>query len=363
MARVLRNHWRSLLTTLVLAALAARVAWIASHTATGWETIASDWREATIGQCVGHRLPFTQSGQTEFWLAEIDRILSQEQKNPDLMLGAARMLSIYIGDYHSPLSADLAEVPDLDVSDGSNYRTYGINDRERHAKRLRLATEATAKFRASPSAWQTLAEIVSEYTLSADGTPEVSDWKKVLNDCRAHDPDNSLYDFLAANRMLIEANQVASTDEFVVSQGNSPADDVLEKHRRAEIDLETAAIEHIEHGLGMPKFEIARDKSSIYKLIDLTNMPRVEKAHVAAWSDAGYGHFSMVNIVFALNECTTRMGSREPKIDTAPVRRLALKLCGMDAALPIADPIERWRYDSVRANNGASGQAFFRAAI
>ena len=46
------------------------------------------------------------------------------------------------------------------------------------------------------------------------------------------------------------------------------------------------------------------------------------------------------------------MGSREPKTDTAPVRRLALKLCDLDAALSIADPIERWRYDSVRAEQG-----------
>jgi hypothetical protein len=261
------------------------------------------------------------------------------------MLGAVRMLGIYIGDYHLPLSADLAEVPDLDVSD---YRAYHTDGRDRSAKRFQLATDATAKFPASPSAWQTLAEIATEYTVSADGTPEALDWQKVLDGCRAHDPDNSLYDFLTANRMLVEASQIAGTDEFAANQGNSPPADVLQNHRRAEIDLENAAIQRIEHGLGMPKFEVARDKSSIYKLIDSTNLPRVEKAHLAAWTDAGHLHFSIVNIV-ALNECIARMGSREPKTDTAPVRRLALKFCDLDAALPIADPIERWRYDSVRA--------------
>ena len=95
MARVLRNHLRWFLTTLVLAALAARVAWIASHTETGWETIASDWREATLGQFVGHRLSVAQrdlAAQTEFWLAEIDRILATEPHTPELLLGAVRML-------------------------------------------------------------------------------------------------------------------------------------------------------------------------------------------------------------------------------------------------------------------------------
>ena len=256
MARVLRNHWRSLLTTLVLAALAARVAWIASHTETGWETIASDWREATVGQFVGHRLPFAESAQAGFWLAEVDRILSQEQKTPDLMLGAVRMLGIYIGDYHMSLSADLAEVPDLDVSDGRNYGAYHTDDRQRSTKRFQLATDATAKFPASPSAWQMLAEIATEYTVSAEGTPKAMDWQKVLDDCRAHDPDNSLYDFLAAHRLLIEASQIAAADEQAGYQGNSPPADVLQNHRRAEIDLENAAIQRIEHGLGMPKFEV-----------------------------------------------------------------------------------------------------------
>jgi hypothetical protein len=360
MARVFRSHWRWSLMALVLAGLAARVAWIASHTESGWETIASDWRGAAIGQFVGRRLPVAQrdsAAQTDFWLLEIDRILQQDHKSPDLMLGAARMLGSYMGDYHTPISADLAEVPDLDVSsDGRNYRSYGINDRERRAKRLQLATAATVKFPASPSAWQTLAEIASEYTVSADGTPESSDWQKVLDDGKTHDPGNSLYDFLAANRMLIEANQMASTDDFAISQGNSPTEDVLQKHRQAEIEVETAAIEHIKHGLGLPKFEIARDKSSIYKLIDSTNLPWVEKAHLAAWSETG--HFSTVNLVFALNDCITRMGSREPKVDTVPIRRLALKLCDLDAALPIADPIERWRYDSVRAEQWRQWASF-----
>ena len=349
MARVLRYRWRCLLTALVLAGLAARVAWIASHTETGWQTIASDWHEATVGQFVGHRFPFAESAQAGFWLAEVDRILSQEQKTPDLMLGAVRMLGIYIGDFHMPLSADLADVPDLDVSDGRNYRAYDIDDGQCRAKKFQLATDATAKFPASASAWQTLAEIATEYTVSAEGTPEALDWQKVLDGCRAHDPDNSLYDFLAAHRLLIEANQIAAADEQAGYQGNSPPADVLQNHRRAEIELENAAIQRIEHGLGMPKFEVACDKSSIYKLIDSTNLPRVEKAHIAAWSDAGHLHFSIVNIVLALNEFIARMGSREPKTDTAPVRRLALKFCDLDAALPIADPIERWRYDSVRA--------------
>ena len=66
MRRALRNHWQWLLIVVLLIGMATRVAWIASHTDTGWQTIASDWREATEGQFVGLIFPFAKSDNPGF---------------------------------------------------------------------------------------------------------------------------------------------------------------------------------------------------------------------------------------------------------------------------------------------------------
>ena len=344
MARVLRNHWRCFLIAAVLAGLAARLAWIASHTATGWETTADDWREATIGQFTWHRLPVAQAlyrRQTEFWMPEIDRILACAHKTPELLQGAIWMLGNYNGDYHLPLSANLVAVPDLDFSDEIRYRRYDPTGQGRRTKQLQLAATATTEFPDSAPVWQTRAELESQYVVPSEKMPDVLDWGKTLNDCQAHDPGNSLYDFLAADRLFIEANQLAITDEYAVANGNSPSDEVLREHRLAEIEREDTAIQHIEHGLGLPKFEMAHDKTAIYKLIDATSLPLVEKAHLAAWCDTG--HFSLGDVIRNMDECIARMQSRDPNADTTAARRMAMHVCELNAALPMSDPFMRYR--------------------
>ena len=342
--------WKAILAATVLAGLAARLAWVASHTETGWETIAADWHAATIGQFVGHRLPVVQrdlTEQTEFWLAEIDRVLVREPHTPELLLGAVRMLGTYNGDYNLPLSAELVAVPDINSFDGWRDRGYDAASQQRRAKQLRLAGQATTEFPMSPSTWQTRAEIVFLNFGSDESSPDSLDWRKVLENCETHDPGNSLYEFLAAHRVLHEANQIASLDENAAWDGNPPANEILREHRDKEIELETTAIQHIERGLGMSKFEVAHDKAPLYRFIDSVSLPRVEKAHLAAWCDAGF--FYVTSVVQSLNECITRMESRDPETDTTAVRRLALRLYEFTPEVPIGDPVRRMQYAAMRS--------------
>ena len=339
-----------MLAAIVLVGLAGRLVWIASRTETGWETIAADWHAATIGRFVGHRLPVAQrdqTAQTEFWLAEIDRVLAREPHTPELLLGAVRMLGTYNGDYNLPISAELVAVPDVNSYDGTKDRGSDAASRQRRAKQLQLAGQATTEFPMSPSTWQTLAEIVSLNFGSDESSPESLDWRKVLENCEAHDPGNSLYEFLAAHRLLNEANQIAGSDEYAARSGNPPANEVLRELRDKEIELETTAIQHIERGLGMAKFEVAHDKTPLYKFIDSVSLPRVEKAHLAAWCDAGF--FYVTGVVQSLNECIPRMESRAPGTDTTAVRRLALQLYELNPEVPIGDPVRRMQYAALRS--------------
>ena len=226
-----RRHipWKAILAATVLAGLAARLAWVASHTETGWETIAADWHAATIGQFVGHRLPVAQrdqTAQTEFWLAEIDRILAREPHTPELLQGAVRMLGAYNGDYNLPLAADLVAVPDLDVYDGPGGRGYDPRaEQRRRAKQLQLAAQATAEFPESLAAWQTRAEVCAQPFGASEDPRNAEDWHKVVDECRRHDPNNSFYSLLIASRLLWEADSIAANDDYAVSNGNAPSAD------------------------------------------------------------------------------------------------------------------------------------------
>ena len=73
-----------------------RLAWITSHTEIGWETISQQWRDATVGLVVGEYQYLTYHEPVEqaaFWLAETDRIVAEDPKNPELLMGAALLLA------------------------------------------------------------------------------------------------------------------------------------------------------------------------------------------------------------------------------------------------------------------------------
>jgi hypothetical protein len=342
--RALRNHWRWLLVAFALAVLAARVAWIASHTATGWETIASDWREATVGQFAGHRLPVSQrdmAAQTEFWLAEIDRVLGREPHTPELLLGAVRMLGSFSCDYHLPPSAELLEVPDLDHYHGPNSRGWpDKREPDRRAKQLQLAAEATAEFPDFLSAWQTRAEKCSQRFGPAEEPRNATDWRKILQDCERHDPENSFYNFLIAYHLLSDAGNIAGSDEAATANGNPPTDAALIEHKQQEIELENAALEEVKNGLQLPKFEWPDARAAIKDFIEKTGLPLVERAHLISWS----GPDNLLGgIPDQLVNVAARIESREPGTDTKDVRRMAIQICELNDRHPPRDPIDRLR--------------------
>ncbi len=85
--------WGGLL--LVFLVLAVRLAWVASRTETGWETITQQWRDATVGLVLGNHVPvgsLEPIDQAEFWLRETDRILAADPDNAELAMGAALVL-------------------------------------------------------------------------------------------------------------------------------------------------------------------------------------------------------------------------------------------------------------------------------
>ena len=81
----------------VLLVPAVRLAWVASHTETGWETIRLGWHAAALGLLGMQRVPvgnLEPTDQADFWLAETERILAADPENAEIAMGAAWVLDL-----------------------------------------------------------------------------------------------------------------------------------------------------------------------------------------------------------------------------------------------------------------------------
>ncbi|NQT35926.1 MAG: hypothetical protein HQ581_00465, partial [Planctomycetes bacterium] len=193
---------------LLALALGARLAWVASQLETGAETLALSWRGATLGQVGWPRVPLCDrpaADQADFWLAEVDRILAEREPSAELLMGAAWLLD-WPGssDPYNDLSpAGLAQggpfPPDGDGSSG--YRAEEF-EAKCSARCLELATAATEREPGNVGLWRMRALLLFRFSYGND-TQDArrADWRAQLDECARHDPDNALYDYLAARHL------------------------------------------------------------------------------------------------------------------------------------------------------------------
>ena len=99
--------------------LAVRLAWIAWHTETGWETVADDCHAAAVGQFFGYRLPLPVRGLTEqsdYWVREINRVLAEQPHSPELLVGALLVVNSPCWNYGALGAPKYLGMPGADVS-------------------------------------------------------------------------------------------------------------------------------------------------------------------------------------------------------------------------------------------------------
>jgi hypothetical protein len=220
-----------------------------------------------IGQFSGHRSPGVQGNpvdQDKYWLPEIERVLTREQRTSELMQGAIWILHAYSGvEIPSP---ELAVVPGLTGGKDGEWShesvdTIGKSFRTHRGLQLKLATEATSLFPKSPSAWQTRAAVNCEFYDPEYESPTALNWRNVLDECQSHDPGNALYEYLAADRLLQEADQLEFAEELDASRGISQSEEIKAERRKNALNLETSAVEHIRRGLGMQRLEVPDERA------------------------------------------------------------------------------------------------------
>ena len=210
--RLTIRHALVALLALVLLGLGVRAVWVASGLETGWPTLTLNWRDATIGWFLGKYEPVDQrepTDQADFWLRQTERILDAHQHDAEIAMGAALVLDTpsrgFMTCYIRPSDVvpGFGLIPELD-EDAIDRALHAF-----HAKTdqrcLALAARA-AELEPDNPRWRRLYALLQfrDDPLSWDRGPRTPAWSEVLK-CARHDPENALYDYLAACHLWEES--------------------------------------------------------------------------------------------------------------------------------------------------------------
>jgi hypothetical protein len=211
-----RTAWALLLIALAIAAV--RLALVARPMETGWETIASTCRDAALGWTGWKHTPISSREppeQAEYWLREVDRILSSQPESAELCMGAAWVLDAPGGGFmtnylkqKSPGTGVPAATEGFDTD--ALDKVCSQFEAKCHKRCLDLAGRAT-ELEPSDVRWWRMRALLqfTEYPMTTlSGTARGPAWREVLDECSRHDPDNALYDYLAARTLWDNSAEV-----------------------------------------------------------------------------------------------------------------------------------------------------------
>lgn len=184
--------------------LVGRALWCISETVVGWE-IVQDQCLKTPAAAVGlDRRPLAEQDpvdQARFWLHELKRLPA----TADALAGAAWMLDApqpgYLQRYivmGNPIPG-LPSFPTGGLDHAAIERALGEFEERCDGPCVARITEATDLEPEDPDLWRARALLLwGNPTFSSRTTARRQDWAAILETCAAHDPDNALYDYLAA---------------------------------------------------------------------------------------------------------------------------------------------------------------------
>lgn len=210
----------------VIAGMTGRLVWRAAHTETGLQMLALQWRDATLAMVAGKYTPVSERepvDQAEFWLPEVDRVLTLHPDSAQLAAGAALVLDSPGTDYWNRYLRKFdtfpggGTFPHLD-SEGIQRAEDAFESRCRK-QCLELAARATDLAPTNVDWWRLRAVLLWRKSFhSLDNNPRTEDWTDVLAECARHDPENALYDYLAADFYWNSSAEVeyADLDERLV---------------------------------------------------------------------------------------------------------------------------------------------------
>ena len=198
------------LLLLLAGILGTRLAWTLTTSATGWRPCLDQWAKAAGGFAGIERPALSDQApeeQAEFWLHEVESV-DRADDDPILAMGAAWMLDApqYAFVRHHLRKNENFDFPGMPAGAGwePDYEAIGAlcDDFESLCREECLAKieKATRLDESNVELWRARALLLfrtMEFTDTGE-EPRRDDWLAVLDECAKHDPENALYDYLAA---------------------------------------------------------------------------------------------------------------------------------------------------------------------
>jgi len=156
---------------------------------------------------VGNRTPIHSqepATQARLWLDEIDRTLSRDGSDAELMIGAALVLDSPSQEYVSKYLKRIETIPGFgafpELDKEGLKAAEDAFEAECKERCLELAANATEIDATNVDWWRLRALLLWRYSMHSYGdSPRVDNWLEVLQETSQHDPENALYDYLAAH--------------------------------------------------------------------------------------------------------------------------------------------------------------------
>lgn len=302
----------TLLILVILLVAGFRTAHVASENESGWAFIVTQWQDAALNlvglghKSIGHSAP---TEQARFWLRETNRVIDEYPRSASLAMGAAWILdSPDIGFFEDHIQqSDFAQVlPQMGLElDEEAISEAKAEFRDKCLEScLEMARRSTQLDPTDVRWWRMRALLLFEGDTLYSGQefkPRENDWLEILEECKRHDPDNSLYDYLAALQHWnasasydwpIESNDQSASEEWVEgtfeeNADNGPLDETDEKNEYWILSVQDA------NGFaeGQQRFVEAQKKpflaigeagySSIAKFLAKSRLRKTDQAEVA----------------------------------------------------------------------------------
>ena len=202
------------LFSLALIASIAHLIWAASTTDDGWKYVGYSVSDAAYDWIPNQATTPTKSDPDEladFWLKEIDRITAENPDSAEVAMGCALFLHASTG----------LEMPFFSMQYGSRKFFDSDNDftkimENMHKKktrfelltrdrRLKLTKRATELEPDNKDWWRLRAMLLFSDPTGSEFQTHTLVWENDLKEAASHDPDNALYDYLAANYFWVNS--------------------------------------------------------------------------------------------------------------------------------------------------------------
>jgi hypothetical protein len=201
----------------LLAGLACHVLWTASRTETGPQWLLLEWRDATWGLAAGLRTPLCLREpvqQADDLLREVDLVIAENPADARLSMGAALVLDRPSPDYWDKHQWESRIMPWGGGKSSTNQAEYHAGqaafDTKCSEKCFHLAALATELDPGTVGWWRLRAMLLWEESTDSNQTAlRTTEWINFLDEAARHDPENALYDYLAADFYWNSAAEMA----------------------------------------------------------------------------------------------------------------------------------------------------------